>query len=185
MDRTVPAGVPKIIYVLIIVILAGMYYYAAYVDVSNPEKVVADFYNAYFDRDYDKVAENLSVFWSVQFLPQYTSQSPAELLKNRDEINKEMSQVFAEQEKENPLEGNYAVETHSEYTRQGTNSALVVYSIIENGNELGMEMALLINEAGQFRIFSMTPVTAEALQTITEEDLQSLEESFTDLLATE
>jgi len=184
LDRTVPAGVPKILYVLIIVILAGMYYYAAYVDVSNPEKVVENFYNAYFAGDYDNVAENLSVFWSVQFLPEYTSQSPAELLNNRDEIIKEINQVISEQEKENPLEDNYSVEIHPEYTRQGMNSALVVYSIKQNGNKVGMEMAILINEAGQFRIFSMTPVNTESLEMITEEDVQALEKSFTELLTT-
>lgn len=161
-----------------------MYYYAAYVDVSNPEQVVENFYTAYFDRDYDTVAENLSVFWSMQLLPQYTALSPAELLSSRDKIIKEVSQVITEQEKENPLDGNYSVEIHSEYTRQGTNSALVVYSIKQDGKEVSMEMAILINEAGQFRIFSMNPVNTAALEMITEEDLQALEESFTDLLAT-
>lgn len=162
-----------------------MYYYAAYVDVANPEKVVENFYEAYFARDYEKVAENLSVFWAVQFVPQYTSQSPAELLSNREELIKKIGQLIAEQEKENLMEDNYSVEIHQEYTRQGTNSALVVYSIKQNGNEVSMEMAILINEAGQFRIFSMTPVNKEALEMITEEDIQALEKSFTELLAAE
>lgn len=184
MDRTVPAGVPKILYVLIIVILAAMYYYAA-MDVSEPEKVVEDFYSAYFNRDYETMAENLSVFWSVQFLPQYTSQSPAELLNNRDQIVKEISQVIAEEEEENILEDNYSIEVNPEYTRKGTNSAVVVYSVKQDGNKLGMELALLINEAGQFRIFSVNPVDTELLSRITEDDIQELEESFTELLGTE
>ena len=117
-----------------------MYYYAA-MDVSEPEKVVEDFHSAYFNRDYETMAENLSVFWSVQFLPQYTSQSPAELLNNRDQIVKEISQVIAEQEEENILEDNYSIEVNPEYTRKGTNSAVVVYSVKQDGNKLGMELA--------------------------------------------
>lgn len=159
-----------------------MYYYAAFVDVSDPEQVVEDFYTAYFERDFETVAENLSVFWSVQLLPQYTSQTPTELLNNRDEIIAAVSQVIAEQEKNNPLADNLSVEVLSEYTRQGNNSALVVYSIKENGTEVSLEMAILIKEADSFRIFSMTPVNKEALNMVTEEDFNALEESFTELL---
>lgn len=50
-----------------------------------------------------------------------------------------------------------SVEVLSEYTRQGDNSALVVYSIRENGTEISLEMAILIKEADSYRIFSMTP----------------------------
>lgn len=182
MERTTPAGVPKFIYVIIIVILAAMYYYAAFVDVSDPEQVVEDFYTAYFQRDFETVAENLSVFWSVQLLPQYTSLAPAELLNKRDEITADVSQVIAEQEENNPLADNLSVEVLSEYTRQGDNSALVVYSIRENGTEISLEMAILIKEADSYRIFSMTPVNQEVLGMITSDDFNALEESFTELL---
>ncbi len=182
MERTTPAGVPKFIYVIIIVILAAMYYYAAFVDVSDPEQVVENFYTAYFERDFETVAENLSVFWSVQLLPQYTALAPTELLNKRAEIIADVSEVIAEQEKDNPLADNLGVEVLSEHTRQGENSALVVYSIQENGTEVSLEMAILIKEADSFRIFSMTPVNKELLNMLTEEDFNALEESFTDLL---
>jgi hypothetical protein len=185
LDRTVPAGVPKVLYVLIIIILVAMYYYAAFVDVSQPEQVVEEFYTAYFDRDFETVSKDLSVFWSVQLLPQYTSQSPAELLNNRDEIVKEVGQVIADQEKENPLDEDYSVEVIPEYTRQGANSALVVYSIKENGREINLEMAVLIKEDNKFRIFSMMPTNKEALATITDEDFDALEESLGQLLQAE
>lgn len=185
MVQKVPAGVPKILYVLIIIILVAMYYYAAFVDVSQPEQVVEEFYTAYFNRDFETVSDNLSVFWSVQFLPQYTSLSPAELLNNRDAIIKEVRQVIAEGEKENILEEDYSIEVLPEYTRQGTNSALVVYSIKENGREVSLEMAILIKEDSQFRIFNMMPTNKEALDMITHEDFKALEESLGKLLQAE
>ena len=131
------------------------------------------------------MSANLSVFWSVQFLPQYTSLSPAELLNNRDAIIKEVRQVIAEGEKENILEEDYSIEVLPEYTRQGTNSALVVYSIKENGREVSLEMAILIKEDSQFRIFNMMPTNKEALDMITHEDFKALEESLGKLLQAE
>lgn len=181
MSKTTPAGVPKVLYVFIIVILAAMYYYAAYIDVSKPEKVVQNFYAAYFDRNYEKVAENLSVFWSVQFLPQYTSQSPAQLLENRDKIVAEVRDVIAEVEKGNQIPPDMSVRVLPQYTKQRPNSALVAYSVQQDVRPASMEMAILIKEAGRYRIYSMTPVNTEALEMIKEEDVDALEESFAEL----
>lgn len=178
MNRTDSAGVPKVLYVLIIVILAAMYYYAAYMDVSKPEKIVQDFYDAYFERDFDKVAENLSVFWSVQFLPQYSGKTPAELLNHRDRITQEISSVIADIEKGNELPDNMSIQVHPEYTRTRAHSALVGYSVHQDAQTAGMEMAILIKEAGRYRIYTMTPISAQMLENIPEEDVDQLDESF-------
>jgi hypothetical protein len=57
-----------------------------------------------------------------------------------------------------------------------------VYSIKENGREVSLEMAILIKEDSQFRIFNMMPTNKEALDMITHEDFKALEESLGKLL---
>jgi hypothetical protein len=60
-----------------------------------------------------------------------------------------------------------------------------VYSIKENGREVSLEMAILIKEYSQFRIFAMMPTSKETLDMITHEDFKALEESLGKLLQAE
>ncbi|SHG52130.1 hypothetical protein SAMN02745221_00379 [Thermosyntropha lipolytica DSM 11003] len=175
-------SVPKYIYFVIPAILALMYFYAAFIDTSPAEKVVEDFYDAYFSRDYARVAQNLSVFWAVQFLPQYSTYSPAELLERREQVIKDIEQVITDIESQNKFPSDLTVNIEKKYSQKGKNSAIVAYSFIENGQKQHMEMAILIYEKGAFRIISFYPVSQEELQNITKEDMKNLDEQFSSLL---
>ena len=176
--------VPRFIFVVIIATFAAMYWYAAYGDTPAPEKTVKTFYQAYFDRDFNTVAQNLSVFWSVRFLPDYASMSPEQLLENRTKIEADISKVIADIEKENSIPTGVSIEVMKEYTKMGKNSAIVVYSFKENGKDTGMETALLIKEKGQLRIFNMSPIDPETLAQIKAVDINVLDENFESLLKT-
>jgi predicted HNH restriction endonuclease len=161
-----------------------MYWYAAYGDTPAPEKTVKTFYQAYFDRDFDTVAQNLSVFWSVRFLPEYADMSPEQLIENRTKIEGDISKIIADIEKENSVPKGVSIEVMKEYTKIGKNSAIVVYTFKENGKETGMETALLIKEKGQLRIFNMSPIDPQTLEQIKAVDINVLDENFDSLLKT-
>jgi uncharacterized membrane protein YvbJ len=67
MSKPASSRVPLSLFVLIVIILGGMYYYAAFVAFSNPEDTVRNFYEAYFNEDFNKAAENVSVFGQLSF----------------------------------------------------------------------------------------------------------------------
>lgn len=181
-DTLLKPRVPRFIFVVIIAILASMYWYAAYGDTPAPEKTVKIFYQAYFDRDFNTVANNLSVFWAVRFLPDYASMSPEQLLENRTKIEGDISKVIADIEKDNQIPKGVSIEVMKEYTKMGKNSAIVVYGFKENGEVTSMETALLINEKGQLRIFNMSPVDPQTLEQIKAVDINVLDENFDSLL---
>jgi hypothetical protein len=183
LNQTPSPGVPKFLYVLIIVILAGMFYYAEYVDISDPEKVIADFYSAYFTQDYQATADNLSVFWSVNYLPQYATEEPANLVAEREKVVKETADLIKEMEAGNPMPDNLSIKVLPEYTRTLPNSAVVVYSFLEDGKEVGKSVAILIMEAGQYRILNWQPIPDEALATVKDIDLAAIDKNFQDLMA--
>lgn len=174
--------VPRYIYFVIIAILALMYYYAAFIDTAPAENVVEDFYDAYFTRDYARVAQNLSVFWAFKLLPQYSSYSPDELLKNREQIIKDIEQVIAHIESQNKFPSDLSVNIEKKYSKKGKNSAIVAYSFIQSGKKQHMEMALLIYEKGAFRIISFSPASPEELENITKDDIKNLDQQFYKLL---
>ncbi|CFX85564.1 Uncharacterized [Syntrophomonas zehnderi OL-4] len=185
MENTVRTGVPKWIWVVIIALLASMYSYAAFFDPTRPDKIVEDFYQAYFTKDYDTVAHDLSVFWSVRFLPQYAEMSPEELVNNRAKVEKDISQVIAAIEKDNPSPQNFEIEIKKPYTKVGNYSAVVFYEFKEKNVSQGMEAALLIKEKGQFRIFIMSPVDAKSLDQVNASiDIKELDANFKELLET-
>jgi hypothetical protein len=177
------AGVPRFIFVVIIAVLGAMYWYAAYGDTPAPEKTVKTFYKAYFDRDFDTVAKNLSVFWSVRFLPEYADMTPTELLNNRTKIEADISKVIAEIESENTIPEGVSIEVLKEYTKTGKSSAIVVYKFMENGKETGMETALLVKEKQQFRIFNMSPIDVQTLEQIKAVDMNTLDKNVDSLLS--
>ncbi len=183
MEKPTSPSFPKTILVIIVLILGSMYYYATYVDSPEPERTVKEFYQAYFSRDFESVSQNLSVFWSVRLLPQYANLSPVQLLEKRDSIEKDTSQTIAEMESQNQLPENISIDIMPEYTQEGTNSAIVVYSFQENGKPSGMELAILIMEKGRFRIFALTPVAPQDLPQIKQESIKELDDSFKNLLS--
>lgn len=185
MDQNAKRRVPRSIFAIILICFAGLYWFAAYGDTPEPEKTVNNFYQGYFSRDFDTVAQNLSVFWSARFLSDdYASMTPAELLENRAEIEKEISAVIADSEKDNEIPTGVTVKVMKDYTKVGKESAVVVYSFIENGKETSMEAAILILEKGQFRIFNMSPVDETVLDQIKALDINKIDESFAELLTT-
>ncbi|MBO8158108.1 hypothetical protein [Thermosyntropha sp.] len=181
MNKTAANGVPRYIYFVIVAILALMYYYAAFVDTSPAENAVEDFYTAYFNRDYAAAAQNLSVFWAVQFLPQYQSYSPEELIKNRDKIIKEITEIITEIESKNKIPSDLSIKIQKKYSKREKNSAVVAYSFVEKGKEQGMEVAILIYEKGGWRIISFSPTAPEAMEQITKQDMKDLDKQFSEL----
>lgn len=182
MSKSVKSGVPKSLFVLIIVILASMFYYAAYRDYSNPEVVAKSFYSAYFKSDYDTMAQNLSVFWGVQFMPQYMLMSPQELLENRPAIEASMADFITQMESENKAPANMSIKILPKYTQRADNTALVVYEFREKNKSVGMEMALLLKEHNRMRILQMMPTNQEQLGQLTGNDIAAMEESFKEML---
>ncbi len=184
MAETKPTRVPRSFFVIIVLILAGMYYYAAYIDNSGPEKTVENFYQAYFNRDFTTVSQNLSVLWGVRLLPQYSAMPPAELLKNRARIEKDVSGILAEAEKNNQIPENTTISILKEYTKEGKNSAVVVYAIKENGKTTYQEAAILVREENKLRILQMVPVNEQTLEQVKQIDINTLDSNFESLYTT-
>lgn len=184
MNETTQRRVPRSLLVIVLVILAGMYYYAAFIDNPGPEKTVENFYQAYFNRDFDTVAQNLSVFWEVRLLPQYSTMTPADLITNRAQIEKEVSSVLATAEKDNQIPKNTKIEVLKEYTKLGKSSAIVVYDIKENNKKMSTEAAILIKENNKLRILEMVPVYDQTLAQIKQMDINELDKNFESLLNT-
>ncbi len=184
MEKPASPSFPRSLLLIILLILGAMYYYAAYIDYREAERTVEDFYQAYFSRDFDTVSENLSVFWSLRLLPQYGDLTPAQLLEKRADIEKETAHAITTIESHNQLPEDVSIEIMPEYTKEGLHSAIVVYSFRESGEISGTELAILIKEKDDFRIFALTPVAPQDLPQIKQESLDELEESFQNLLKT-
>ncbi|MGI5911685.1 MAG: hypothetical protein ACOX6E_03775 [Syntrophomonadaceae bacterium] len=183
MNKPIKNGVPRVLYLIIIVLIASMYYYAAYIDHSNPEVVVKDFYVAYFHNDHENVAKNLSVFLGAQFMPQYMFMSPNELIDNRPVIEQEMADILSQIEPENTDFSNMTIKILPEYTQRAQNTALVAYEFEKNDQSAGLEMALLLKEADKMRIFKRIPVDQEQLDQLKNQDLSLMDKSFTEMLS--
>lgn len=180
-----PKRVPRALFVMIILCLAALYWWGAYGDTPAPEKTVQNFYTAYFNRDYDTVAKNLSVFWAVRFLPEYSEKSPAELVADRSTIETEIAGIIGQIETENQLPEGLSIQIMRDYTKIGKTSAIVVYEFKEKEEVTSKEAAILILENGQFRIFNMSAVDDSVLAQIQDLDMNILDENFTDLMATQ
>lgn len=181
MENKSPARVPRFIWLVIVVMLASMYGYYLYFDPS-PDRTVEKFYQAYFDEDYETVARNSSVFWAVNFLPQYAAMTAPELLDNRAKIEKDVVKVITEMQKSNPVPEGVKIKLLRDYTKQGTYSAVVVYEIIESGNNSSTEAAILIKEKSGFKIFAMTPLDPQNLDQVKALDITEMDENFKQLL---
>lgn len=162
-----------------------MYYYADVLDVGSPEKTVQTFYEAYFEQDYPVVAENISVFWAAQMLPEYSTQGPQELLANREAIEKAAAGFLAAAEEgQTPPEG-ITIQVKPEYTLVGEYSALVVYELLQNEEPLAQEAAMLIKEDRDFYIINIYPLQAADLSVVKTFDIAQLDATFKELLAAE
>jgi len=180
-EKKESTGVPVLLYFLIIAILAGMYYYAAFVQYANPEKVVSSYYNAYFTGDFKTVSENTSVFLAAQALPQYSNLSPATLLSKRAAIEEDIALIMEQGGETSQFEG-LSVEIMPEYTRKGESTAVVAYKILKDGKLIGMEAAILDKENNRLRIFQTTPVTEESLPEIKKLDMKEMDKNLKTML---
>lgn len=176
------AGAPAVLYFLIVVILAGMYYYAAFVLYANPEKVVSTYYDAYLSGDFKTVAENTSVFRAAQALPQYANLSPAKLLAQRSAIQEDLTLLLEQGPEQGALEG-ISVEIMPQYTRKGESTAIVVYKVLQNGKEIGMEAATLDKENNRLRIFQTSMVNQQVLGELSKIDMKKLDQQLKDMMA--
>lgn len=177
--------VPKVLYAVIILILAGMYYYADVLDVRSPEETVQTFYEAYFEQDYAVVAENISVFWAAQLLPDYSTKDSKDLLANRPAIEKDVAEFFSTVETgQKPPEG-IKLQVKPEYTMTGEYSALVVYELLQDEESLTMEVAMLIKEGKDFYVINVYPLQASDLNAVKNFDIAQLDATFKQLLTAE
>jgi len=181
-EKKVSYGVPAVLYFLMIAILAGMYYFAAFVMYANPEKVVNAYYDAYFAGDFKTVSEHTSVFLAAQALPQYGNLSPATLVAERREIEKDIALIMEQNADTANYEG-LSIEVMPEYTRKGESTAIVVYKVLKDGKELGMEAAILDKEAKRLRLFQTTPVAKEGLAEIKKLDMKEMDKNLATMLA--
>jgi len=181
-EKKVSTGVPVLLYFLIIAILAGMYYYAAFVLYANPEKVVADYYTAYFTGDFETVSENTSVFLAAQALPQYANLSPATLLAKRGAIEDDVALLMEQGGEPTQFEG-LSIEIMPEYTRRGEATAVVAYKILKDGEPFGMEAAILDKENNRLRIFQTMPISEESLPEIKKLNMQEMDKNLQSMLS--
>ena len=185
MDTAKKAGVPIALPILVVVILAAMFYLATfYPDLGktqSPEKTVEDFYTAYAQSDSTGMAENLSVFWSLQFLPQYVDKSPSELIAQRDDIVKDTAGVLSSTTTE--VESELKIKVLPEYTQKWNNTAMVVYSGLLGEEELGRQVALLVREKENFYIYLWMPFyDDESLETL-QSDFSEFDTYYSEVLA--
>lgn len=174
--------VPRSLLVLVLVILGAMYYYAAYMDFPTPEDTVSEFYEAYFVHDYELAAQNISVFWAAQFLPEYAEEKPSQLLKERPTLEKETAKFFALVEEYNPAPVEMSIKIDPRYSRTGQYGALVVYELSRSGQSLGREMAMLIKESDRFYIMNLYPLQEENLEQVLEFDMEALDSDLKTLM---
>jgi hypothetical protein len=165
---------------LVVLVIASFVYFNR--DHSDPGVVVRTYYQAYFKGDYETMAQNLSVFWGVQFMPQYMTMSPQELIENRPAIEKNMAEFISGMELGNKVQDNMSINMLPEYTQRTDNTALVVYEFRQQNKAVGMEMALLLKENNHMRILKMITVDQEQLDHLTGNDIAEIEESFKEML---
>ena len=181
MDTPKKDGVPKILPVLIVVIFAVMYYFAAFYPTTGPEKTVEKFYASYIDKDFQGIAESVSVFWAVQFLPQHSSEKPSELIAKRETIEKETAAYLAE----NPAETqtDLTVEVLPEYTKEWENTAMVVYAGFKGEEKLGREVALMLKENNNYYLYMWIPLENDAVLEEAQASFEKFDADYTKVLA--
>lgn len=178
--ETKKEGVPIILPILSVLIFAAMYIYAAYGPVNGPEKTVEKFYASYQTGDYQGMAESVSVFWAVQYLPQYSTAKPSELMAERESIEKEAA-AFFEQGAAEP-NTDLKVEVQPEYTSEWENSAMVVYAGFNGEEPLGREMALLLKENDNYYLYMWFPLESDQVLEEARESFAAFDADYTRVL---
>lgn len=180
MEKTAPAGVPRWIFIVIILILAAMYYYAAYVIPMDAEQTVDDFYTAIFAQDYQTAADKLSVLSFAPMLPQFGS-SPQEMIDNRAAVEESMVALLEAGGQGQAPPADMSFEIMSEYTKQGENVAVVICRLLQEGESVGLQRAILINEKGHMRILGMAPMFEGDLPLVEKTRIEELDKEFNQL----
>lgn len=181
-EKKVSYEVPALLYLLIIALLAGMYYYAAFVQFAKPEKVVSSYYEAYFSGDFKAVSEHTSVFMAARNLQQYTYMPASSLLAERRDIEDDMARLLEQNIDVAQLEG-LSVETMPEYTRQGKNTAIVVCKLMKDGQQVMMQEILLDREKGRLRIYDTVPIGQQNLPEIKKVDMKDMDAQYDAMIA--
>lgn len=160
MDTAKKAGVPIVLPILAVIAFAAMFCLATFYPnigkTGGPEKNVENFYAAYADSDHQGMAENLSVFWSLQFLPQYGGNKPSELIEKRPEIEKDTAEILSSTTTD--VDTELKIKVLPEYTQEWNNTAMVVYAGFKDEEELGREVALLVKEKDSFYMYIWMPI---------------------------
>ncbi len=180
LEKTAPSGVPRWIFIMIILILAAMYYYAAYVIPMDSELAVDDFYTAILAQDYKTAVDKLSVLSFAPMLPQFGS-SPQEMVNNRAAVEQSMVLLMEASGQEQAPPANMTFEILSEYTQKGENVAVVVCRLLQEGEPVGLQRAILINEQGHMRILGMAPIFEEDLPLLKKTKIEDLDKEYNEL----
>jgi len=172
LDTAKKAGVPIVLPILAVIAFAAMFCLATFYPnigkTGGPEKTVENFYLAYAGSDYEGMAENLSVFWSLQFLPQYGVNKPSELIEKRPEIVKDTAEILSSTTTD--IDTELKVKVLPEYTQEWNNTAMVVYAGLKDEEEMGREVALLVKEKEDFYIYIWMPIyDEESIETLKSE----------------
>lgn len=181
-EKKVSYEVPALLYLLIIAILAGMYYYAAFVQFANPEKVVSTYYDAYFAGDFKTASENTSVFLAARTLQQYAYLPASSLLAERSDIENDIARLFEQNIDVTQFEG-LSVEILPEYTRQGKNTAIVVFKLMKEEKEVLMQETLLDRENGRLRIYDTVPISKQNLPEIKKVNMKDMDAQYNTMMA--
>lgn len=170
-------GVPRWNVALIVMLLAGMFGYATYFDTSTPEKTVEKFYQCFDAGDYDRAVEYMSVNWAYSILfPKFNNTPPAELIKKRTDVRREMAKALAENVPAGDTE-KVQVSALPKLTRLGDKTALVVYDYrIPKSKFTGKQVALLVKETGRWRLFEVSDVTGYELGFISQIDMKQMDQ---------
>jgi len=182
MSKAASSRTPRSLFLLIAIILGAMYYYAAFVAFDNPENSVRNFYQAYFAEDFNQAAQNVSVFWSAQFLPQYMSLEPQQLIANRSAIERDTAIVLEGFRKNDPVPEGMELEIMSAYTKKSDRAAVVAYKFVRAGQPPGYQAAILIKEKYSYLIYTTTPIAESNLKELDKVDLKALNDNFKQLL---
>lgn len=155
--------VPLALPIIAVLVLAAMWIYAERWD-PNPEITITKYFKAMAAQQYDIAADQLSVFQVVPAFPEYMELSPQELVGKRSEIIPRVAQMMAEA---NPGTAKAKITIKPSYTVIGEYVALVVFDHEEEGQPKQLTTALLIKEAGRFRLYDAAPLSPQDIEEFT------------------
>ncbi len=168
--------VPIALPIIAILVVVAMWLYADRWD-PNPEITVSKYFQAVNARQYDIAADQWSVFPVAGLFPEYQELTPAELVNKRPEIVKEIAEIL----EGSPAPNNVKATIESSHTKIGEYGALVAFYQEQEGQPKQMMAALLIKEAGRFRILSHGPASAEAIEEFSKSEFKEFDANLKSL----